>query len=144
MRKLLNLNNFNLIGLDTNIFIYFFDQDSQFYEQAKNLIARIVQSRKATITTSIITLVELLSFSAQDELLWQLEDQLYQIPNLEIKDLNKETGQEVARLRRVYGLKLADSIQLATALNSQAEVFITNDRDLKKFKELPVLLITEI
>jgi predicted nucleic acid-binding protein len=36
-----------------------------------------------------------------------------------------------------------DAIQLATALQARADVFLTNDRDLRRVEEVPVLLIDE-
>ena len=51
---------------------------------------------------------------------------------------------EAARIRREYGFRLPDSIQLATALFGKANALITNDERLKKFKELKVINLKDI
>ncbi len=48
-----------------------------------------------------------------------------------------------ASLRARYRLRTPDAIQLATALQARADVFLTNDRDLQRVEEVPVLLIEE-
>ena len=47
------------------------------------------------------------------------------------------------RLCAQYGLKLADAIQAAVALQAKSEVLLTNDTDLKKVTEVRVLLVSE-
>ena len=41
-------------------------------------------------------------------------------------------------------LIMLDAIQLATALGVSSEIFLTNDKELKKVKELNVIRINEL
>ena len=49
-----------------------------------------------------------------------------------------------AGLRAKYGLKLADAIQAAVAVQAKSQVLLTNDTDLKKVTEVRVLLVSEL
>lgn len=96
------------------------------------------------MVTSIITLTELLSFRASQSMLDKLESELFLIPQLAVIEVGRNISKEAGRIRRVYGLQLPDSIQLATALHSKAQAFVTSDDNLEKFKELSVILLTKL
>ena len=55
-----------------------------------------------------------------------------------------DEGTAAARLRAKYGLKLADAIQAAVAIQAKCQVLLTNDTDLKKVTEARVLLVSEM
>lgn len=138
-----SLNRFHLIGLDTNIFIYHFAENPQFVNATSYVFALLKQSKVKGVT-SAITITELLSFKTLEKILAEISNSFFSTPNLSLIDVNQTIAVEAARIRRVYGFKLADSIQLATALEAKAQTFISNDIKLKKFKELPVILLREI
>jgi len=137
------LNRYRLVALDTNIFIYYLDKTSQHHTLAEQIIRKIA-SGKLRAVTSTLTLTELLSFNASEEGIKKLEREFSDIPNVNIQEVNLETAKIAARVRREYGIKLVDSIQLATALFSKSQTFITNDQRLKSFKELKITLLSEI
>ncbi len=128
------------VGLDTNIFIYYFNASEEFGFKAKNIFSQLV-ANKSSAVTSIITLIELLSISSTDEEISFLNKLLLGIPNLKICDLGQNIGKEASRIRRKYGYSIPDSIQLATCIVEQADLFITNDKKLVTFRELRVLSI---
>ena len=135
------LSKFRSISLDTNVFVYYLDSNSSFYSQAEKLFEQIAV-RNLSIFTSVITLSELLSFKATRPQLYKLEQELLLIPNLTMIDVNREVAKEAASIRREYGFRLPDSIQLATALVAKAQAFVTNDQRLKKFQQLPIVLLS--
>jgi predicted nucleic acid-binding protein len=53
-------------------------------------------------------------------------------------------GELAAELRIRYGLKLPDALQVATAISSGCDAFLTNDAALKKVKELRVLVLLDL
>ena len=135
------LSKFRSISLDTNIFVYYLDSNSSFYSHAEELFEQIAV-RNLSIFTSVITLSELLSFKASRSQIYKLEQELLLIPNLTMIDVNREVAREAASIRRGYGFRLPDSIQLATALIGRTQAFITNDQRLKNFQELPIILLS--
>ncbi len=129
-----------LLGLDTNIFIYYFQENEEFGLQVKSLF-KLLAEKKTKAVTSIITLTELLSLSAADRDIETLTAHFLETPNLLLGDVNQTIGIDAARIRRIYRYRIPDAIQLATALFYKADLFISNDQRLKSFKELPIILL---
>ncbi len=94
--------------------------------------------------TSVITLTELLSFRAEKNQLAKLKEVFLLTPNLTIHIVNTEIAMEAGRIRREYRFNLPDSIQLATALITKAQFFITNDNRLKQFKQLKIISLNQL
>jgi len=132
-----------LIALDTNVFIYYFESDETFGKNAK-LIFDQLTANKLRGVTNITALAELLSSPKLNKRAVKETKNLFlSVPNLEIYQVDENIAIESAQIRRKYGFRLLDAIQLATAQLAKAHVFISNDERLKKFKPLKVLLITE-
>jgi predicted nucleic acid-binding protein len=53
-------------------------------------------------------------------------------------------GQEAARLRARYGLRLADAFQTAVAITSGCQAILTNDQTLEQVTELRILLLNDL
>lgn len=138
-----DISKYKIVALDTNIFIYYLNANSQFYSVSASIIEKIVQGNLRAVT-SILTLIELLSFDIPKDAVKKLEQEFSDMPNITLKEVSLNIAKIAARLRREQGIKLADSIQLATALDTNAQAFITNDSRLKKFKELSVFLLKDI
>ena len=131
-----------LVGLDTNIFIYQFEAHPQFGHYTQNIFSQLASNR-ITAVTSVITYTEVLSFKRSDKIISELKNLLLEVPNLEMKDVSRDIAEEAARIRRVYKFHLPDAIQLATALQAKADIFITNDTKLQSFKEIKVLTLSQ-
>lgn len=138
------LNNFKLVGIDTNLLIYYFENNPQFGEAAKNLFDALNHSKLQAVT-SMIAVTEILSKKGlPEDIAKDLEEDLFEIPYLSILEVDRKIGTQAAMIRRTYQFGLPDSIQIATALSAKAKAFITNDDRLKKFKELKVILLKEL
>ena len=99
------------------------------------------EQRKFKIKTSVISIIEALSFPSSKPVLNKIKEEFDTLPNFEAFSIGREIGENAARIRRKYKFLLPDSIQLATALYSKSDIFITNDKRLRKFKEIPVILL---
>lgn len=137
------LKKIKRVGLDTNVFSYQFHQDPTFGPITKPLFDLLSTDQLQGIT-SIVTLIEILSVKAPRAKIRRLEDLFSRTPNLEILDVDHNIATEAAEIRRKYGFRLPDAIQLATAKFGKAKAFITNDQRLKVFKDLKVVLLSEI
>lgn len=138
------LDKFNLIGIDSNIFIYYFNAHPQFGKSAKAIIDNLFENKIKGVTSEV-AIIELLShpiLSEKDAV--EMDEQFLEIPNLEVLKIDHNLAIRAARIRREYRFGLPDSIQLATALHAKAKAFITNDQTLKKFKELKIVLLKEL
>jgi len=57
----------------------------------------------------------------------------------DIVTLNADIAESAARLRATLGLKLADALQVASALAINAAAFVTHDRDFSRVRYLRVI-----
>ena len=133
----------NKFALDSNIFIYHFEKHRRFYHFTLPLFVKF-EKEGSKLSTSLISVIEALSFPSPKSLLTKIKDQFKTLSNLEIYDVNNEIGEIAAKIRREEKFHLPDAIQLATAIYAKANIFITNDERLKKFKGIKVVLLNEV
>lgn len=136
------IKNLKRIALDSNIFIYNLEQNPR-YVQITDRIFKRLMAKRLIAATSIVSLTEILSYPNTEKISKEITEDFLSTPNLVIFDVNQEIAVEAARIRRKYGFRLPDALQLATACIAKADSFITNDKKLKLFKSLKVLLLTE-
>lgn len=134
--------NKKLIALDSNVFIYHFEQNPQYSLYTHKIFTKLIKGTISGIT-SIISAVETLSFPISKDLEKNIIEGFSTLPNFKILDVSFEIGIEAARIRRENKFRLPDAIQLATAIKGKAEIFITNDIRLKNFKEIKIILLTD-
>lgn len=137
------LSNHKNFGIDTNIFIYYLDKDSPYYRQTVDLFTVFIKEQSILIT-SILTLTEILSLKVKEPLLVMLEQNIFLMPNLHLINVDRAIAKTAAQIRRRYDFALVDSVQLATALENDAEIFFTNDKKLQCFKELKVIPLSSL
>lgn len=139
------LRKFKRVALDSMIFIYQFGKHPRFYPFVYYIFS-LLNKKKLYVFTSLISLIETISFSeleVKPELIESYKNFFIKTENLETVNPNFEIADQAASLRRKYDLRTPDVIQLATAMISKAEVFITNDDRFRKIKELPILLLKD-
>src|SRR3989304_10609225 len=134
------VNSFHTVAIDTNIFIYFFQKHPRFGPIVRELFRKFSLER-TTVVTSAITLAELLATNKAPVLRSHLQEEFLAISFLVIVPVDNNIAITTADIRRKFQFSLADSIQLATALQARADVFVTSDRRLKSFKQLPIQLL---
>lgn len=137
------ITKIKLAALDSNIFIYNLEENSEFVKFTDLIFERLI-ANKLKAVTSIISLMEILSFRKTANVAKQLTEDFMSTPNLDIFDIDKQIAAKAAGIRREYGFRLPDAIQLATALYTKADVFVTNDKRLKIFKHIKILPITSL
>ena len=137
--------NFKRIFLDTSPIIYFFDENSIFREKsAKILDTLLIQNCR--FVTSAITCMEYLVlpyrkkiFTAIDNF-WKFLDE-YKVA---VCKIDNPIAVKAAQIRAEYvNFKAMDSLQLAVACLSDCDLFLTNDKQLKNFKEIPCATVEE-
>ena len=132
-------------ALDTSIFIYAFEEHPTFWLVASEILRMIDNGQAAGIISSL-TIGELSVGPLQRgnrELAQVYEAYISNFPNMTTVDVSREIIRESARIRASYGFRLPDAIHPATAVQSDADVFITNDRRLSQFAELRVHLLSD-
>jgi predicted nucleic acid-binding protein len=121
-----------IVALDSNVFIAALSTKELHSAVAQKLVRDIAKAVHSAVTSSL-ALGEVLTVSNASQDL-NLETFFARITNLATIPANDAICLKAADLRRQYGtkLKLPDAIHLATALTSNADMFITNDVVLAK------------
>lgn len=125
--------------------IYLIEQNPTYVAVVRQLF-ELVGAGTLTAVTSHITLLEVLVLPLQQgrsDLVRQYRDILVGSSSLALRPVDRSTAEKGAEIRALYDFRIPDAIQLATAELSGAQVFITNDRRLRAFREVEVLLLDE-
>jgi len=97
--------------------------------------------------TSYITLIEVLTKPIEvgdDELIEKYDNLLTNSENFTLFELNREVAVKSAKLRAQYSIRTPDAIQLSIAIINGAELFITNDTNLRKVKDIKVVVLDDL
>ena len=135
-----------VVGLDTMVFIYHFEEN-QIYSPLTFSIFENLEKANFNAVTSILTLLEILVKPKKENnslLVERYKLLLENFPNLQVKELNENIADIASSLRAKYSINTPDAIQIATSLEANADIFITNDTTLEKISEIKILLLSEM
>lgn len=135
-----------MVFLDTAILIYHVERHPDFFPVTNELFAAIDRGEKLAVT-SPVTLVEVLTKPYEKNDLVVAEEyqkRLLLNPQVKSRLIDNAVAVEAARIRANYGIKRTpDALQLAAAKMENVHVFLTNDKDLKRFTEITVVLLRD-
>jgi len=134
------------VFLDTAPLIYYIEENQQ-YSPILNKLFLANSKGEFLFQTSVITLLEILVHPMREnkhQLVEEYQNILCNSSTINIFELNIEIAKRAAGFRAKYGLKTPDSIQVATAVYTSAEYFLTNDIRLKAVKEIETLVLDEL
>lgn len=142
----MNLAKIRSLFLDSAPIIYFVEKHPTYIPLLIPFFASI-DKRKIQVVTSPITLAECLIHPIKTgklEIAEKFESLIVNRSNTTFVATNPTIARQAAEIRVRYGLKLPDSIQIATAIFMKCDVLLTNDVDFKRVKELSVLVVEEL
>ncbi|CAN5153644.1 PIN domain-containing protein [soil metagenome] len=135
-----------LIFLDTAPLIYFIEGNSRY----QNILSRIFNMNdkgEFTFVTSSVTLLEVLVKPIRDgkvNIAQQYRDVLVNAPGIEILSITPSIAEAAANLRAEYNLRTPDAIQVAAAVEAEANYFLTNDLQLKTLNSIRIITLSEL
>lgn len=142
------LNNFQgkKVGLDTAPLIYLIEQNSNFYLKIVPYFQANARG-EFIFVTSFLTWLEVLVQPfrlGKSSIANQYHQILTSSQGLHIYPFDESISLIAADLRARYNIRTPDAIQLATCIQQQCPYFLTNDQNLKKVKEIDVVLVDEL
>ena len=143
------MTDYKKVFVDTAPFIYFIEKDDknpQYYENVKKFLKDGYDNDKKFVS-SVITMEEYFVFPYRNHeySLIDMFNRLVETTNMEIVEINQEIAKKAAQIRADYkGLKAMDALQLAVACLSACDLFLTNDKQLKQFKEIECVTVEEL
>lgn len=134
------------VFLDTQCFIYLVEQNSDFLLPMK-LLFDDISKNKIVGVTSILTLSEILVKPFKDrntKLVNAYLELVNELPNFKLLSPNNLIAINAAKIRAEYNILLPDAYQLAMAQEFGCRSFLTNDNQLKRYKQIEVITLNEI
>ena len=131
------------IFIDTAPLIYLIEGEDNFASSVEKQLRQWIKAEE-NLSTSTLTLLELLVVPMKQEnkhLVQKYRALLQDILSEPLIPLSEAISEMASQIRGATGFKTPDSIQLATALYSGAEIFYTNDKRLSKFSGIKILTI---
>jgi predicted nucleic acid-binding protein len=131
------------IALDSCILIYHLEGDERFAPAAREIIEVLEAGRtRAIISTLALLEIQVAPYRRKAE---DLADSYYallrQLKNCRWVDMTYEIADRAAQLRAKYRLGTPDAIHVATAIESGAAAFVTNDSDLPEMDEIQLVQV---
>jgi predicted nucleic acid-binding protein len=140
------LEKHKIIGLDTAPFIYFIEEVVP-YADLLDPVFNLLESHALRAVTSTVTIAEILTkpfadknFSLADEIKFTINS----FASLSIVSIDEKLAEAAALLRARYTIRLPDALQVATAIQGEATLFLTNDKRVKKVDAVQVLVLSEL
>ncbi len=135
---------FKKIFLNTSPVVYYLEHNELYYLNMKKFWR---EYEEWDYVTSAITVTEYLTYPYQQNNL-QLINAFYAFVNgmnIEIKSIDRAIADKAAQIRAEYkGFKSMDALQLATACLSGCDLFLTNDKQLRQFKEIKCITVDDL
>lgn len=97
--------------------------------------------------TSVITMEEYFVFPyrTNNRSYIDMFNRLVATTNMEIIEISQEIAKKAAQIRAEYkSFKAMDAIQLAVACFEECDLFLTNDKQLRQFKEIKCVTVDEL
>jgi len=141
LKKFLERNK--IIGIDTMIFVYLFE-DNRKYANLSEFIFERIEKGFNTGVVSNLSLFEILAGVYKSSLKKTSRDYIrffLETPNLKIIPPNIAILDIAAQMRAEYNTKSIDTICYITSVIYGANAFITNDIDLLKIKKPPINIL---
>lgn len=143
------MTDFKKVFVDTAPFIYFIESDDHnlhYHEKVKEFFKHGYDNDKEFVT-SVITMEEYFVFPYRNKEYSFIDmfNRLVATINMEMLEINQEIAKKAAQIRAEYkGFKAMDALQLATACLSGCDLFLTNDKQLKQFREIACVTVEEL
>jgi predicted nucleic acid-binding protein len=134
------------VFLDTAPLIYYIEERKDYAHILDELFIANEQA-KFQFTTSVLTLLEILVIPIKqkaNKIIREYENILCNSATIDIYDFTIEIAKKAAKIRADYGFKTPDAIQLSTAIFTDSDFFLTNDKHLKSFKEIKIVILSEV
>jgi predicted nucleic acid-binding protein len=132
--------------IETAPFIYFVERNATYIERVREIF-KMLDDGVFEGVTSTITLTEVLMkpIQAGDIVLQRAyRELLLNTRNIEVEPISILIAEKAAELRAVHNLRTPDALQVATAIISGCQGFLTNDRKLLRVTDVPVFVLDDL
>jgi predicted nucleic acid-binding protein len=132
--------------LDTAPVIYYVEGNPRYASIMHDVFSHI-EAGEIFAITSPVTLAECITHPIKHhlpDLVQRFTHVILRGKHTRFVETDSIVAQSTAQLRASYSLALADAMQLATAIVTRCDGFLTNDARLKRVSEIRVIIIDEL
>jgi len=130
---------------DTNLFIYLIEENPLYLGKIDTLLSYL-DNEGYEIITSTLTVGEILTKPYKDGRLDLIQKYQNFFEDIFLVDLDRYTASRFAQMRARCNIKTPDAIQIASAIEGGADLFVTNDEKLQRcaHKDFQILLLSNV
>ena len=139
------MTEYKKVFLDTTPLIYFLDDDIHFGLKARQIFEEILYNDRLLLT-SVLTCMEYLvhPYRTNNQAKIKACADFLNDCHIPVLSINLEIATRAAQIRAAYkDFKSLDALQLATACVYGCDAFLTNDKQLRQFREIHCLTIDD-
>ena len=132
--------------VDTAPLIYYFEEYSSYISKMDRIFDLIATTPVVTFS-AVHILTEVMVKPLQtgnDELAQEYRDILVNSDAHTLVSITVPIAESAADLRARYNLRTPDALHVATAISTGCDALLTNDAQLKRVQELPILVLDEL
>lgn len=133
------------VFLDTAPLIYFLDEDEHFGDKTRAILEALF-SKGIPVVSSTITCMEYLVYPYRTHNQQKI-DVFYEFVNecgIELMPIGSMIAAMAAEIRAKYrDFKAMDALQLAAAVCTGCDTFLTNDRQLRQYEDLNCITVED-
>lgn len=138
------MTDYKKVFFDSAPIIYFLDKNEKYYQT----VSSWMKDHAASIfASSPVTVMEYLTYpycQNQPERIEAFDSFLSEF-EIELSSIDEAIGKAAAQIRAEHSaFKAMDALQLATACETGCDVFLTNDKQLKQFDGIKIIVIDEL
>jgi predicted nucleic acid-binding protein len=140
------LRQVNKIFLDTAPIIYFVEKNPNFFSKVEPIFINFDNGNLFGVV-SPVTLAECLVLPQRfqkPDLIQLFLDLLVNSSNIDFLEIDEKTSITAANIRANNNISLTDAFQVAIAMQSGCDAFLTNDIGLKRIPDMPVIIVSEL
>lgn len=139
------MTEYKKVFLDTTPLIYFLDDDIHFGLKTRQIFEEILYNDRLLLT-SVLTCMEYLvhPYRTNNQAKIKACADFLTDCHIPVLSINLEIATKAAQIRAAYkDFKSLDALQLATACVYGCDAFLTNDKQLRQFREIHCLTIDD-
>lgn len=143
------MTEYKRVFIDTAPFIYLIEKNEgnpQYYNKVKKFFDDSYNN-EVDFVSSVITAEEYLVFPYRIQSLEYIDifENLIKSLEIEMVVIDEKTAKKAAQIRAEYqSFKAMDALQLAAASLTDCNLFLTNDKQLRQFKEIKCITVDEL
>ena len=138
------MTDFKKVFIDTAPIIYYLQSSELYYDNMKVFWK---EYNECDYVTSTVTITEYLTYPyrKKDMRLVNFFNEFIIDMDIQVKSIDEKIVEKATQIRAEYKFfKTMDALQLATACIMGGDLFLTNDKQLRQFKEIRSITVDEL